>query len=81
MTTTKPPTLDQAALRDILVTSVGIDDAALTEEPQASLADLGLDSMARVELEVVLRSRHGLHELPESAPELSFAELASRICG
>jgi acyl carrier protein len=78
--TTTTPVLDPTALREILVTSVGIDDAALTEEPHATLADLGLDSMAQVELEVVLRSRHGVQELPDDTSAMSFDELARRLC-
>ncbi len=79
--TNTTPALDRTALHDILVSDVGIDRVTLTEQPQATLADLGLDSMAQVELGVVLHSRHGVKELPDDVPTMSFGELADHICG
>ncbi len=72
--------LDPTALREVLVTAVGIDPEQLTQQPQAPLADLGLDSIARVELGVVLQDRHGIGELPEHASTMSFEELARQLC-
>jgi acyl carrier protein len=74
-------TLDPAELRDILVTDVGIDAEQLAEQPTTSLADLGLDSMAQVELGVVLEARHGVTGIPEHTSTMSFDELAGHLCG
>jgi acetyl-CoA carboxylase biotin carboxylase subunit len=73
-------TLDPTTLRDILVTKVGIDREQLTLRPEASLADLGLDSMAVVELGVALRDEHGLAVLPGHTSTMSFDELAVQLC-
>jgi acyl carrier protein len=76
--TTTAMALDPSRLRDILVTDVGIDPDQLSLRPEASLADLGLDSIALVELSVVLRERHGVG-LPDYANTMSFDELAGHL--
>ncbi|MGH4025971.1 MAG: acetyl-CoA carboxylase biotin carboxylase subunit [Pseudonocardiaceae bacterium] len=75
------PGLDPEALQQILVNDVGIDSVALAQQPDAVLSDLGLDSMAQVELGVVLHSRHGVKELPEDAHTMSLRDLANHLCG
>jgi acetyl-CoA carboxylase biotin carboxylase subunit len=72
--------LNPAALREVLVADVGIDPEQLTLQPQAPLVDLGLDSIARVELGVVLHDRHGVDELPEHTSSMSFEELSGHLC-
>lgn len=72
--------LNPTALREVLVSAVGIDPDQLTRQPQTPLADLGLDSIARVELGVVLRHQHGIGELPKHASAMSFEELARHLC-
>lgn len=74
-------TLDPIGLHHILVTEIGIDGDLLSSQPETPLIDHGLDSIATVELGVVLRA-HGLHQpVPEDAHDLSFTELAGRLCG
>jgi acyl carrier protein len=68
-------------LREILVAEVGIDGKTLDSQPQTVLADLGLDSMAQVELGVVLRTQHGVNELPDDANTMSFDQLIELLCG
>ena len=75
------PDLNPEALQEILVSDVGIDPVALAEQPDAVLSDLGLDSMAQVELGVVLHSRHGVTELPEDTHAMSLRQLANHLCG
>jgi acetyl-CoA carboxylase biotin carboxylase subunit len=72
--------LDPTALRKILVTEVGIDAERLTLQPEAPLSDLGLDSMAQVELGVILQDRHSVGGLPAHTSTMSFEELASHLC-
>ncbi len=72
--------LAPAALREILVTDVGIDAEELDNLPETALVELGLDSMAQVELGVVLRTRHGIPDLPDDANEMSFTEMAAHLC-
>lgn len=78
--TATPAQLTVDSLLDILVSEVGIDPTAVRDQPQATLADLGLDSMAQVELGVVLRTHHGVADLPEDANAMSFDELADHLC-
>lgn len=74
--------LDPTALREILIVDVGIDRDALAEAPpDATLADLGLDSLAQVELGVVLGTRHGIEQVPEAMSAMTFDELVGHLCG
>ena len=73
--------LDPPVLREILVADVGIDPEELSQQPETPLADLGLDSIAQVELAVVLQERHGVAEIPDNANSMSFGELAVYLCG
>jgi acyl carrier protein len=72
--------LSGEALLEILVDEVGIDADMLAEEPGAPLSDFGLDSMAQVELGVVLRDKFGVAGIPEEASTMSFDQLASHLC-
>lgn len=74
-------TLTPPGLRELLATEVGIDPEQLTQHPEIALENLGLDSIAQVELSVVLQQRHGVSELPEDVSEMSFDELAAYLCG
>ena len=73
-------TLDLPLLREILVTDVGIDSEQLSLQPEAALVDLGLDSIAQVELAVVLAERHGIAAIPDNANAMSFGELGVYLC-
>ena len=74
------PALDPSALRDVLVREVGLDADELAAQPEATLADLGLDSIAQVELGVVLKDRYGVTGLPDETAALSFDELVVLLC-
>ncbi len=80
MTDLSTNTLTSDGLLDILVTEVGIDADAVHGQPEATLADLGLDSMAQVELGVVLLTQHGVTKLPEDANGMSFHQLVGHLC-
>jgi acyl carrier protein len=73
--------LDPNALREILVSDIGLDGEQLCQQPQPTLEELGMDSIAQVELGVVLQSRFGVRAVPEDASTMSLDELTARICG
>ncbi len=66
----------QAELRQILLDDIGIDGQLLTEATGCSLGDLGVDSIAQVELSVVLRNRFGITIIPDDVSDMSLDELA-----
>ena len=72
-------TLEPDALYRVLVEQIGVDADLLAADPGATLAELGVDSIAQVELGVVLRSNYGVESLPEEAGTMSPHELASRL--
>ncbi|HEX7660097.1 MAG TPA: acyl carrier protein [Pseudonocardiaceae bacterium] len=68
-------------LRQILVDEMGVDESTLLDAPGVALGDLGFDSIALVELGVVLRDRFGVEELPEEAGDMTLAQLAKHLAG
>jgi acyl carrier protein len=70
--------LSPARLQEILVKDVGIESEAVTEQLDSALVELGLDSLAKVELGVILKARHGV-ELPEGVDTMTIDELAGEI--
>ncbi len=70
------PGVGQAELRQILLDDLGIDGQLLAEAPDCSLGDLGVDSIAQVELAVVLSNRFGVTTIPDDVSDMSLDELA-----
>jgi acyl carrier protein len=66
----------QADLRQILLDDIGVDAQLLAETPECALGDLGVDSIAQVELAVVLSNRFGITTIPDDISDMSFDELA-----
>ena len=66
----------QEELRQILVDDIGIDGQLLAEAPDCSLSDLGVDSIAQVELAVVLQNRFGVTTIPDGVSDMSLDEFA-----
>jgi aromatase len=64
-----------AEITSILVRNCGLDPEAAAAAPAATLAELGMDSLALLELEAVVADRHGVH-VPENAALLTIDELA-----
>lgn len=62
-------------LREILVTSAGLPPSSLDNSGSQSLADLGMDSLATMELQAIVQTRHGV-QLPDEALTMSVLELA-----
>jgi len=68
--------IGQAELRQILLDDIGIDGQLLAEAAYCSLGDLGVDSIAQVELSVVLRDRFGITTIPDDVSDMSLDDLA-----
>ena len=58
-----------AELRHILVDRVGLPEDAIPADPATTFADLGLDSLARVELVLAMQQDHGIPVPDEAAQQ------------
>ena len=67
-----------AAITSILVRNCGLDPDAAAAAPSATLVELGMDSLALLELEAVVADRHGL-QMPENAGLLTIDEIARAL--
>lgn len=65
-------------ITEILVRHCGLDAAAAAAAPAASLAELGMDSLALLELQAVIADRHQAR-IPEEAAGCTIAELADLV--
>jgi aromatase len=78
---TSGPRQDAAAeITAILVRNCGLDPDAAAAAPTASLAELGMDSLALLELQAVVADRHGV-QLPDNAALLTIDEIAVLLDG
>ncbi|MEU5722136.1 MULTISPECIES: SRPBCC family protein [unclassified Micromonospora] len=69
-----------AQITDILVTHCGLDAQAAARTPAASLEELGMDSLALLELSAVVADRWRV-KIPEQAGQLSIAGVADLVAG
>jgi aromatase len=69
-----------AEITSILVRNCGLDPDAAASAPAATLAELGMDSLALLELEAVVADRHGV-PIPENAGLLTIDEIAGLLKG
>ncbi|MFV2108903.1 SRPBCC family protein [Micromonospora sp. LOL_015] len=67
-----------ADITAILVRNCGLDPAGAADAPAASLAELGLDSLALLELQAVVADRYQVRIPPESA-DLTIVEIAELV--
>jgi aromatase len=67
-----------AQITDILVTHCGLDAEAAARTPAASLEELGMDSLALLELSAVVADRWRV-KIPEQAAQLSIAGVADLV--
>lgn len=65
-------------ITDILVTHCGLDAEAAARTPAASLEELGMDSLALLELSAVVADRWQV-KIPEQANQLSIAGVADLV--
>ena len=70
--------VNAAEIEEILVSKTGLAADAIAEQPLASLVDLGLDSLAALELQAEVTRRYGV-EIPETAIEMNIIGLVSLI--
>ncbi|MEH0843975.1 SRPBCC family protein [Micromonospora sp. CPCC 205711] len=67
-----------AEITDILVAHCGLDADAAARAPAASLEELGMDSLALLELSAVVADRWRV-QIPEQAAQLSIAGVADLV--
>ncbi|MFV2084008.1 SRPBCC family protein [Micromonospora sp. LOL_021] len=72
------PKVTAADITAILVRNCGLDPAGAADSPAASLAELGLDSLALLELQAVVADRYQVRIPPESV-DLSIVEIAELV--
>lgn len=68
-------------LMTLLVTKAGLAPQARTDNPQWTFSDVGLDSLAFLQLQAEVQSRYGV-ELPTDNPlAFSFGEIVAHVNG
>jgi len=72
------PKVTAADITAILVRNCGLDPAGAADTPAASLAELGLDSLALLELQAVVADRYRVRIPPDSA-DLTIGEIAELV--
>ncbi len=65
-------------IETILVGKVGLAPQSLADNPESSLEDLGLDSLAVLELGIVVNKQYGV-EIPEESAGLTVADIVDLI--
>lgn len=80
MTVTRGPAVAALAteITDILVTHCGLDPEIAARAPEASLEELGMDSLALLELRAVVADRYGAR-VPEEAGQWSITTVAELV--
>lgn len=58
-------------LRNILVNRVGLPEEAVVNDPDASFEDMGLDSLAFVEIQLAIQQDYGFTIPDEDAQEIT----------
>jgi acyl carrier protein len=51
-------------LKEILVNRVGLSESQVIDDPSASFEDMGLDSLAMVEIQLAVQQKYGF-DIPE----------------
>jgi acyl carrier protein len=68
----------QGALREILVTSAGLSPSALDTDEGQTLEELGLDSLAAMELQAVVQQRYGV-KIPDESLEMTVNSISEFV--
>ena len=74
----QPTHLTMADLMEILVSKAGLPRSAMTANPDATFADVDLDSLAYLQLGKEVAARFGF-ELDDSQPHETFGEILALI--
>jgi acyl carrier protein len=59
-----------ADLRRILVDRVGLDEENVVDDPEARFEDMGLDSLAFVEIQLAMQQEYGFEISDEDAEQI-----------
>lgn len=65
-------------IESILVKKVGLAPQTLADAPQDTLEDLGLDSLAVLELQIVITKQYGV-EIPDESGDLNVGQIVEFI--
>jgi aromatase len=65
-------------IESLLVSKVGLAQQVLAGNPEGTLEDLGLDSLAVLELQIVITKQYGV-EIPDESGELNVGEIVDYI--
>jgi aromatase len=65
-------------VESILVTKVGLAPQTLAADPEGTLEELGLDSLAVLELQIVITKQYGV-EIPDESGELNVGQIVDFI--
>jgi acyl carrier protein len=65
-------------IESLLVSKVGLAQQVLADNPEGTLEDLGLDSLAVLELQIVITKQYGV-EIPDESGELNVGEIVDYI--
>jgi acyl carrier protein len=68
----------QDAVRQILVTSVGLAPGQLEVAEDPTLEELGLDSLAALELQAVVQQRYGV-KIPDESLEMTVESISGFV--
>lgn len=71
-------TFTEEDLNRILLQKVGIDPDTLEGAAEPTLEDLGLDSLAALEIQTIVKDAYGV-ELPENTVEMTTTEVVSFV--
>lgn len=72
--------ITEVEIKDILVSNAGAPPEAFKEGQEESLEELGLDSLAVLELQAVAKYRFGI-EIPEEALHMTVPEIVALANG
>ena len=68
-----------ADLMDVLVQRAGLPGSARTDDPTATFADVGLDSLAFLQLQTALQLRYGFELLDDRAQQYTFGDIVALV--
>jgi len=58
-------------LKDILVNRIGLPESQVRDDPNASFEDMGLDSLAFVEIQLAMQQQYGFNIPDEDAHHIT----------
>jgi acyl carrier protein len=75
-----PPQFTHADLRQILIDRIGLAESDIPDNPETAFVDVGLDSLAVVEVQLAVQQRYGFAIPDEDAgATTTFAEAVDYV--